>query len=79
MNSLDINWPRMETRIRNVLRLVNQQEVTHNKLRDALTSIDEIVASETGRGNEIGAGYLSGERTIAIQRYEWSPIGKNKQ
>lgn len=67
------DWFRMEKRIRNTLRLVNQQCITETRLRDALTTIDEIVANETGRGNEISAGGLSGTRTIFIQRHEWLP------
>lgn len=67
-----VNWPNLEDRIRNVLRLVNQQCVTEDRLRDALTRIDEIVAHETGRGNEISAGGLSANRAALIQRQEWS-------
>lgn len=61
----------LESRIRSVLRLVNQQAITDNHLRDSLTKIDEIIANETGRGNEISPGYLSGERAVWIQRQEW--------
>lgn len=66
-----MNSSRMEKRIRDVLRLVNQQCVTEDRLQDALTRIDEIVAHETGRGNEISPARLSGARTAAIQRKEW--------
>lgn len=75
----EINWLRMEKRVRDILRLVNQQcvieqeawdRLTEEKLRDALTSIDEIIAHETGRGHEISPAGLSGERSAAIQRRE---------
>lgn len=56
---LVINWLRMEQRIREKLRLVNQQCVSEERLRDALTSIDEILAHETRRGNEFPPGGLS--------------------
>lgn len=71
------NLQNMENRIRSALRLVNQQCISEDRLRDALTRIDEIMANETGRGNEISPGGLSGQRAMAIQRQEWQvPLSK---
>ena len=72
MKSFYDNWERLERRIREVLRRTNQQCIDEGVLLDALTRIDEIIANETGKGNEISPGYLSGKRAAAIQREEWS-------
>ena len=68
-----MEWSRMEQRIRGVLLLVNQQCPCEDNLRNALTAIDEIMAHETGRGNELSSGGLSEpQEAVEIQRREWS-------
>lgn len=66
-----IDWIRMEKRIRYELRLVNQQCVSEDHLRDALTTIDEIIAHETGKKHELSPGRLSGDLAALINRQEW--------
>jgi len=62
-----MNWPQLETRIRDVIRRVNNEDTdtrygvglaTINFLGTALTEIDEILACETGRGAELDLGAI---------------------
>ena len=77
----EINWLRMEARIHEVIRRVNDLDrsvrydpmVAAPYLATALTEIDEIIAAETGRGACLDLGALvSTEVHEAIQRSAWN-------
>lgn len=59
MWSWKTDWLRLEARVRGVLRHVANDTVSEDRLRDALTEIDAILAAETLRGSEIPCGGLS--------------------
>ena len=50
-----LDWPSLEQRIRECLRRVDEGRLT---AMQGITWIDEILASETGRGSEIRRGRL---------------------
>lgn len=66
----DMNWLRLEKRLRNALRLFARLGTTEQLMRETITRIDEIIANETKRGNELPPGWC-GEAYEGIASLEW--------
>jgi len=70
-----MNWQRLERRLREALRDI----YTNGEMREGLVKLDEIIASETRRGNVFSVNEsknlcLSPERYDAIGKQEWSIV-----